>query len=126
VLQWVKDHDVHSFYKHEIKYREGFGYPPYSRLIKITFKHQDEPKAIAAAAMMAQALLTVEGIIVQGPAPALVSRVRNLYLHEIWIKCPRDQKVLDALKGFLRTQRSQILAKKGNTNVQVVFDVDPV
>lgn len=126
VLQWVKDHDVQSFYKHEIRYREGFGYPPYSRLIKITFKHQDEPKAIAAAAQMAEALKTVEGIIVQGPAPALVSRVRNLFIHEIWIKAPRDQKLLDALKSFLKNQRSVILSKKGNTNVQLVFDVDPV
>ena len=126
VLQWVKHHDVHAFYTQEIKYREHFFYPPFSRLIKIIFKHQDELKAIAAAQEMAVALKTVNGISVQGPAPAIVTRVRNLYIHEIWIKCPRDNKALDSIKTYLKTTRQHILARKGNANVQVIFDVDPM
>ncbi len=126
VLQWVKDHDVHSFYKQEIKYREFFSYPPFSRLIKIIFRHQDEPKAIAAAAQMGEALHTFAGIAVQGPAPAIVPRVRNQYIHEIWIKCPRDNKILGDVKNFLKKQKQHILSGKGNTNVQVIFDVDPM
>ena len=125
VLQWVKDHDVHSFYRQEIRYREHFGYPPYSRIIKVIFKHQDEPKAIAAATQMADALKMVEGIILQGPAPAIVPRVRNLFIHEIWIKCPRDNKVLDTVKSFLKKEKQHILGKKGNATVQIIFDVDP-
>ena len=125
VLQWVKDHDVHAFYTQEIQYREFFGYPPFSRLIKISFKHKDEPKVINAAAQMAEALLAYPGISVQGPAPAIVSRVRNLYIHEIWIKCPRDNKSLENAKNFFRLQKQNILSKKGNANVQVLFDVDP-
>ncbi len=126
VLQWVKDHDVHAFYTQEIKYREFFLYPPFSRLIKIVFKHQDEPKAIAAATLMAEALATYEGIAVQGPGPAIVPRVRNQFIHEIWIKCPRDSKILDSVKTFLKTQKQIILGKRGNTNVQIIFDVDPM
>ena len=126
VLQWVKHHDVHAFYTQEIKYREHFAYPPYSRLIKIIFKHQDETRAIAAAQQMAEALLSLPGIGVQGPAPAIVTRVRNQYIHEIWLKCPRENKVLEAVKSFIKTQRQQILAKRGNTNVQIIFDVDPM
>ncbi len=126
VLQWVKAHDVHTFYTHEIKYREYFSYPPYSRLIKIIFKHQDDPKAIAAALHMAEALHTLSGIVVQGPGPSIVPRVRNLFIHEIWIKCPRDNKILDSVKTFIKVQRQEILGKRGNTNVQVIFDVDPM
>lgn len=126
VLQWVKDHDVHAFYMQEIKYREHFHYPPFTRLIKIIFKHQDETKAISAAQQMADALKTVAGIAVQGPAPAIVSRVRNLYIHEIWIKCPRDNKLIESVKTYLKTTRQHILSKRGNTNVQVIFDVDPM
>jgi primosomal protein N' (replication factor Y) (superfamily II helicase) len=126
VLQWVKDHDVHTFYTQEIRYREHFSYPPFSRLIKIIFKHQDEPKAIAAAQLMAEALQTFSGIAVQGPSPAIVPRVRNMFLQEIWIKCPRDNKLLDSVKSFLKNQKNIILGKRGNTNVQVLFDVDPM
>jgi len=126
ILKMVKEHDVHNFYINEINYRERFGYPPYTRLIKIIFKHQDEPKAIFAAARMAEALQIMQGIGIQGPAPALIPRVRNQYIHEIWIKCPRDNKLLDSVKSFIKNQRQLILSQKGNTNVQVIFDVDPM
>ena len=74
---------------------------------------------------MADALKMVEGIILQGPAPAIVPRVRNLFIHEIWIKCPRDNKVLDTVKSFLKKEKQHILGKKGNATVQIIFDVDP-
>jgi primosomal protein N' (replication factor Y) len=126
VLKWVKDHDVHAFYTQEIKYREHFAYPPFSRLIKIIFKHHDETKAIFAGQQMAEALKSIVGIGIQGPAPAIVTRVRNLYIHEIWLKCPRDNKALDHIKTFIKTARQQILAKRGYSNVQIIFDVDPM
>jgi primosomal protein N' (replication factor Y) (superfamily II helicase) len=125
VLHLVKDHDVHTFYAQEISYRERFSYPPFSRLIKIMFKHSDEPKALFAATQMAEALRTVSGIMVQGPGPAIVARVRNLFIQEIWIKCQRDNKTLDAVKSFIKAQKQLVLASRGNANVQVIVDVDP-
>ncbi len=124
-LHWVKEHDVSAFYRHEIKYREYFGYPPFSRLIKLIFKHKDETKAIAAAILMAEALKTIPGISAQGPGPAVVPRVRDQYIQEIWIKCPRDNNLISGLKGFLKSQKTYILAQRGNGSVQVIFDVDP-
>ncbi len=126
VLQWVKAHDVHAFYLREIRYREQFFYPPFSRIIRIIFRHTDEPKVIAVAQQMADALNTIQGISVQGPGPAIVPRVRNQYIREIWIKCPRDKKLIDTTKAFLKAQRNDILSQRGNTNVQVLFDVDPM
>lgn len=126
VLQLVKDHDVHNFYMQEIGYRNHFAYPPFSRLIKIIFKHKDEPRTIAAATMMAEALQAVPGIGLQGPAPALVPRVRNQFIYEIWVKCSKDNKQLESVKSFLKNERMQILNKRGNSNVQVIFDVDPM
>ncbi|GAA4464027.1 primosomal protein N' [Nemorincola caseinilytica] len=126
VLKWVRDHDVAAFYRNEIKNREHFFYPPYSRIIRILFRHAQEEKAAAAAQMMADGLATVPGIVVQGPGPAIIPRVRNLYIREIWIKCPRDNKLIDSLRTFLKAQRQHITATKGYTSVQVAFDVDPM
>ncbi len=126
VLKWVQEHDVRAYYDHEIKYREYFAYPPFSRLIKVIFKHKDEPKTIEAANVMAQAVSKIEGIIIQGPGPAVVSRVRNLYVQEIWIKCPRDRRVINEVKSVIRTQRQAITTTKGNNALQVLPDVDPV
>lgn len=126
VLQWVKNHDVQAFYLHEIKYREQFFYPPFSRIIRVIFRHADEARVVAVAQLVADALHTVPGIAVQGPGPAIIPRVRNQYIREIWIKCPRNNKLIDSVKAFLKAQRQHVLGLKGNANVQVVFDVDPM
>ncbi|RYZ53735.1 MAG: primosomal protein N', partial [Sphingobacteriales bacterium] len=126
VLTWVQNHDIDAFYDHEIKYREFFGYPPFSRVIKVSFRHRDEVRAMEAGSMMAQALMTIENITVQGPVPAMVSKVRNQYIHEIWIKIPRDLKLISHVKSILKDQRQAISSRKGLSNLQVIFDVDPV
>ncbi len=125
VLQWVIDHDVKSFYRHEIGFREYFQYPPFVRMIKVIFKHKEEPKAVLAAMQMAEALSKMEGISIQGPAPALISRVRNLYVQEIQLKCPRDARVLAEVKTFLKDQRQKIISTRGIGAVQIAIDVDP-
>jgi primosomal protein N' (replication factor Y) len=126
VLQWVKDHDINAFYSYEINYRKHFAYPPFARLIKIMFKHRDEPKAIEAASIMAGELQSIKEIVVQGPVAALVPRVRNLYVQEVWLKCPRDTRILEMVKQFVKQQRINISGRKGSNNVQILFDVDPV
>ena len=40
VLQWVMDHDFKAFYTQEAAARQQFFYPPFSRIIRITFKHK--------------------------------------------------------------------------------------
>lgn len=126
VLKWVQEHDVRAFYEHEIKYREHFAYPPFTRLLKIICKHKDEPKAIEAASYFVNGLQKVEGIAVQGPVPALVARVRNQYIQEVWIKAHRDKQVLETTKSVLRKLREEITAMRGNNALQVLFDVDPL
>lgn len=126
VLQWVQEHDVQAYYMNEIMHRQKFAYPPFTRLIKIIFKHKDEPKAINAAGQLAHALQPLPEIVVQGPGPAIVSKVRNLYIQEVWVKCPRDIKVIDKVKNALKEQVQHITAQRGYTGLQVIFDVDPV
>lgn len=133
VLGWVQSHDVEQFYRHEIGFREFFNYPPFVRLIKIILRHKEEQKAIAAGAEIAQALIVqsaishaiLSGIEVQGPVPAVVARIRNQYVQEVWIKVTRDLRKLEAVKSFLWQEKKRIAGIKLLKDVQVVFDVDP-
>lgn len=125
VIAWVIEHNVRAFYDHEIRFREYFSYPPFTRLIKIIFKHKDEAKAVQAATMLCEALKLQEQITLQGPVPALVSRVRNLYIQEVSVKCPRDTKIIAAVKSTLIQQRQFITAQRGLSSLQMLFDVDP-
>jgi primosomal protein N' (replication factor Y) (superfamily II helicase) len=126
VLQWVQQHDTRSFYLNEIHFRQQFNYPPFCRIIKIICRHRDEQKAIESANEMAQSIGNVTSIHIQGPVPAAVARVRNQFVQEVWIKCPKDSQVLQGVKENLKKQRNKSLAKKGFSGVQIVFDVDTV
>ncbi len=126
VLKWVQEHDMRACYDHEIRSREYFGYPPFSRLIKITFKHRDEIKAIEPASAFVKAMQLIDNIVVQGPVPAVVSRVRNQYVQEVWIKCPRDLKIIEATKDAVKKTRQHLMGLRGNSSLQIIPDVDPV
>lgn len=126
VIRWVTEHNVRAFYEHEIRYREQFAYPPYTRFIKVTFKHREEAKAVAAATHMAQALQKNTAIGVQGPVQALIPKVRNQYVQEIWIKCPKSMAILDEVKTMIKEQKQVITAMKGQSSLYVQPDVDPV
>jgi primosomal protein N' (replication factor Y) (superfamily II helicase) len=74
---------------------------------------------------MAEAVAKLEGIAIQGPVAALIPRVRNQYVQELLLKCPKDLKVLQMVKTFLKEQRAAITHQKAMSDVQVVIDVDP-
>lgn len=125
VLQWVKEHDFRSFYHTEISARQQFGYPPFTRMIRITCRHRDDARSAAAALSLAEALQGLDGLQVQGPAPALVPRVRNYYLQELWLKLPRDPAQLQQLKEHIAVAINNTLQQKGNSALQIITDVDP-
>jgi primosomal protein N' (replication factor Y) (superfamily II helicase) len=125
VLQWVKDHDYRSFYHTETASRQQFGYPPFTRMIKLTCRHRDEARAEQGAKALAQELSQINNIHIQGPAPALIPRVRNYYLQEIWLKLPRDNAFLQAAKEQIAVAINHVTQGKGNSALQIITDVDP-
>jgi primosomal protein N' (replication factor Y) len=125
VLGWVQTHDLNSYYKGEIPFRAQFQYPPFTRIIKIIFKHEEEQTAIVAAQHLVQQLQVLSNVEVQGPTQAVISRIKNLYIQEVWLKCPKDNKQLDAIKATLLQHKSLILNMKGHSKLSILFDVDP-
>ena len=57
-------------------------------MIKIIFKHKEEERAVQAATAMCAALQGISGLQVQGPVPAMIPRVRNAFVQELWLKMP--------------------------------------
>lgn len=124
LLNWITQHDYKGFYKEEINYRKQFDYPPFCKLIQLTIRHQKQEKVAAAAQQLADQLQKLSTIQIQGPAPAIVSRIRNYFIFEIHLKLPKN--------ADLHTQKQQILkaiqeiqAQRGNSGIQVTIDVDP-
>ncbi|MEA5425583.1 replication restart helicase PriA [Arcicella lustrica] len=124
ILQQIIENDYLGLYQDEIKEREDFQYPPFTRIIKITLRHIDQPNAEKAAQALAQKLIEKLGTPrVLGPEKPLVERVRNQYLFEIMIKLEKTINLKGA-KAFIAEQVQNIELSKDFKGVGIVVDVD--
>jgi primosomal protein N' (replication factor Y) len=101
-------------------------YPPFSKIIHLSFRHKDRNIVSDAAHSFAQAIDLVYGKFVVGPAEPIVSRVRNLFLMELLLKLPKDGSFLARCKADLLKQIVALHAEKNFRTVLVVPDVDIV
>ncbi len=125
VLQWVKEHDFRGFYQAEVGMRQQFGYPPFTRMVRLTCRHRDMQKAAQGAQALAEALQQIPDIFIQGPAAALVPRVRNFYLQELWLKLPKEAALLQQGKEGISAAINAVMQQRGNAALQIIADVDP-
>jgi len=125
VLQFVQQHNYKDLYNYEIDNRRLFFYPPFSRLIHITFRHKETHLAEEAANIMIQGLSFFKKYIT-GPAEPLVNRIRNQYLWEILFKLPKDAKLINECKHHIQQQVIIIQSNKRYRSVDIIIDVDPV
>lgn len=126
VLQFVKEHAFEKLFAYEIANRKQFAYPPFTRLIQVTFKHREKHLAEEAAHIMMQGLKKDFGAECNGPAQPVVDRVRNQYLWEILIKLPKNAQRIQLCKREIQQQTVIIQNNKRYRGVTILPDVDPV
>lgn len=125
ILQKIIANDYKGLYEEEIRERQDFNYPPFSRLIKLIVRHPEQHISKQAAERLAAELTdTLGSSRVLGPEQPLVERIRNLFLYDILIKIERGPVNMKAVKEFIRDRVNDILIDKGLRQVSVVVDVD--
>lgn len=124
VLKFVQHHNYKELYNYEIENRKQFFYPPFSRLIHLTFRHKEKHIAEEAANLMVQGLQTFKNYIT-GPAEPVVNRVRNQYLWDVLLKLPKDAHTINSCKIQLHQQVAIIQTNKRYRSVDIIIDVDP-
>ena len=125
VLEWIREHDYKKLYQFEIESRKQFHYPPFSKIILITFKHREKLVAESAASLMARALAKDYGDHISGPAEPVIGRIRNLYLMELLLKLPKDLKSIDYAKHLIHQQMAILQNDRAFRSVIIQPDVDP-
>lgn len=121
VLEQAARQDYDSFALDELKAREQFFYPPFSQMLKMTIWDKNEAEALALAKRVTTFLhgLQIEGklrdLMVLGPFPGLVAKVRDMYRFNILVKA----KDMGAVKGALLNSEFKEVRN-------LFFDVDPV
>ncbi len=127
VIGKLLQQDYSGFFNTEISEREKFHYPPFYRLISITFKDPDATIASKGADRLFGKLkyfIPKEQIL--GPEPPLINKIRNYYLEEIILKFERNKANLPAIKFKIKEAIDKVLAETAFKNSIIVCDVDPV
>lgn len=125
VLIDVVNHDYFSFYKREIAFRKELYYPPIVKFIKVMARHIKDEVASTAIGYFVTYIMDIPNILINGPAPAVISRVRNQYIYEVWIKTSRNEQEVIAVKQRIAQAIDQTKAVRGMSSVYFLCDVDP-
>ena len=126
VLLYVQQHDYKKMYAEELEKRKQFFYPPFSRIIHLSFKHKIREIVEGAAYHFANALKNKYGDYLVGPAEPVIGRIRNQYLMELLLKMPKDKNLLTRCKKDLLEQVAVLHNEKRYRSVIVVPDVDVI
>ena len=91
-IEAMAAHDYHALYAQEIENRRRMGYPPFGRLVRLTYAHTNADYSREQAATMARSLreecarLGLPNVDVLGPSPAYVPRIRGRWRWNVVIR----------------------------------------
>jgi primosomal protein N' (replication factor Y) (superfamily II helicase) len=123
ILRQVIDHDYTGMFETQIAERELFGYPPFTRLIRINIKHHDKESLNIAASQLAGNLRKKLGDMILGPEFPPVMQVQKWYIKCILVKLRRDLSAIKAKRLI-----ASVIDNTSNhfgTTLRITVDVDP-
>ena len=118
----ARDHDYQQFVDGEIGKRKELGYPPFCRLARVLVTGEDE-HAVMSAIEQATAVMKQNGqgkLTLLGPAPAVLSKIKNVYRYSVLLKSPSPQLLQSTLSAL------RIAMGPRQKGPKLVVDVDPV
>ncbi len=124
VLQAIKNYDFSFIYDKQLTERQLFLYPPFGKIIRITFKHKTQEVVNEISAIYANVLKKQLGGMVLGPEVPHVSKIRNYYIRNILIKASLDHGKYQKLKEYLEEVYDYIVQKGQFKSVVFIADVD--
>ena len=122
-IQCAAGHDYLNFYKTEIETRGELNYPPYTTIINIV---SSDAQIRSAESRLTQLLAVIKsvptfkqaGITIDGPIPAVLSRLRGEFRWHLFIRSADREGMLSVVR--------EALEKVPNIRKYLSVDVDPV
>jgi primosomal protein N' (replication factor Y) len=108
-----------------LRERKEFLYPPYFRLIELTFKHKNQDRAKKAAGFIGDYLKNyISEPFILGPEEGLIPRINNQYIYKILLKHPANKSTKN-IKTYIRSSLNRIMEIQAYRSVRIDVDVDP-
>jgi len=92
-LRFAREHDFEGFARHELTLRKPLLYPPYGRLLYVSFKGKDGQVTSQVAHIFTRILEQLNlGYAVLGPSPETIMRIKNEFRWITTMKLPAETK----------------------------------
>ena len=125
LFQHLITHDYNGFYTNEIANRSQYLYPPFVKLIEITFRDRDMPTCEAAAEHFANSITSGNGLIKMGPTKPGIAFVRGFHIRVLLLKCNPQEVNTSRLKEHMLNTKYALEENKLLRSVKIQIDVDP-
>ena len=125
VLQMVQDHDYTALYRHQLKEREIFRYPPFHRIIRLQMRHAKQQLVHQTATELQAHLSRIFDSRVSGVIIPSVERVQAYYIRELTLRIESNANIAEA-KRRLKEAIDYISSIPSEKNVKIIVDVDPL
>jgi len=124
ILRAVQRQDYEALWEAERELRRTQGLPPFARAVLAVVSSPDAQVAERAAAVLGQQLRAgrVPGLLVHGPAPAPLYRVRSRYR---WHVLVTGRNVEALHRGVAQAGRA-LRSSPAGRGIRLDFDIDPV
>ena len=123
ILQQVSTNSYEEMFAQQQEDRYQFKYPPFFRILKITFKDRNFMKMQKASLWYAQALRGTLEEHVLGPEVPPVGRIRNQFITHVLVKIPKQQSLAKTKLFILKIDRT-FNSIKEFSSVRSILDVD--
>ncbi len=124
----AKTHDYQKFYSIEIQGRKELNYPPFSRLIQILVKGEEESRVIAVINRIKELLSVDErGYQILGPVPTPISKINKNFRWHLILKVNKQMDPTgQSIHRILLDAEAHIRPLIGKEKIRMNINVDPV
>ena len=107
VLSQILRDDYETLFKDQMEERELFGYPPFTRMIRISFRHKIPSILDGATDLVGKELKAIFSSRVYGPQYPPVRKIHDTFIKQIILKIERKASI-ERAKDLLNTGFSMI------------------
>ena len=125
-LETAKEQNYESFFETEIKSREDFDYPPFSKIIRIILSSKNKYRAERSSQEIAMRLNDTiekmqisEPVAVLGPCACVIEKLQDWYRFQILIKNKLEERGHRFIHSFLNNIKLP-------DDIKLTVDVDPL
>lgn len=124
ILRQVLKHDYEAMCQSQLEERSLFGYPPFTKIIRLSVRHRDQDELNVSAERLAAGLRRQLGSHLLGPEFPVVMQVQKWYIKTIMVKIDNSLSPSKVKELIRRAMEAELrMPRKGFLRIHA--DVDP-